>query len=457
MTKGFTNQTDLKSEILLLYHHALRFDAPTIMEHVSSFGSHSKFKVHKVNTELGFLECLRTMKFQIIVLHYSLFGMWPCMLNEEFLIYLDTCESSYKVAFFQDEYHFCRERFSFINRYKIDCIYTLLEPIYFKDVYQKWTSAKKLIHVPITGYVSKKMISLAERITKPYGKRKNDIGYRARKLPYYMGKGAQEKSQIALGFQEHANKAGLKLDIETDESKRIYGKKWYKFIANCRAVLGAESGVTIFDIDGTVYSGCKRMIELKPNISFDEVWKEFLYKWEGNIPNRVFSPRHFEAAAFRTCQILFEGRYAGLMEPMIHYFPLKKDFSNFDEIIRLFRDKKRCKEITDNAYMDLIASGRYSYKRFIKDFDEELFREGIKPESSNNGICQLEVILRRNKIICFRKTISKKICNKWKSYTAKMNTLLRALFFRSILIKIVKKLLGEKNWKLLKSFLNCLL
>ena len=50
------------------------------------------------------------------------------------------------------------------------------------------------------------------------------------------------------------------------------------------------------------------------------------------IDLRTISPRHFEAAAFRVCQVLFEGRYAGVMEPMRHYIPLRKDFSNFDEV-----------------------------------------------------------------------------------------------------------------------------
>ena len=30
---------------------------------------------------------------------------------------------------------------------------------------------------------------------------------------------------------------------------------------------------------------------------------------------------------------LFEGRYAGAMEPMRHYIPLRKDFWNFDEVV----------------------------------------------------------------------------------------------------------------------------
>src|ERR1043165_1939187 len=105
--------------ILLLYHHPLRRDAPPRMEHVNSFRECSRFKVWNVNTELGFPRALAGLEFQAIVLHYSLFGSTSYMLGEEFLRYLDECESSYKVAFFQDEIQLCQQRFRFLNRHKI--------------------------------------------------------------------------------------------------------------------------------------------------------------------------------------------------------------------------------------------------------------------------------------------------------------------------------------------------
>ena len=39
---------------------------------------------------------------------------------------------------------------------------------------------------------------------------------------------------------------------------------------------------------------------------------------------RTIGPRHFEAAAMRVCQVLFEGSYSGLMEPMRHYIPVRR-------------------------------------------------------------------------------------------------------------------------------------
>src|SRR5688572_11568165 len=133
------NQSEsMVAGLLLLYHHPLAADAATIMEHVSAFERHSRFKIWTVNTELGFPASLRRMKFEGIILHYSIFCT-PYNLDADFLSYLAEHPQSYKLAFFQDEHHYCRQRFDFLNQHRIDCVYTLLEPEYFKNVYQKYT------------------------------------------------------------------------------------------------------------------------------------------------------------------------------------------------------------------------------------------------------------------------------------------------------------------------------
>ena len=103
-----------------------------------------------------------------------------------------------------------------------------------------------------------------------------------------------------------------------------------------------------------------------------------LPRWEDKVYYRTISPRHFEAAAFRICQVLFEGHYSGVLEPMTHYVPLKKDFSNIDEVIGLIRDAEVRGELTENAYRDLIASGDWSYRRFVQGVDSVLAKAGVE-------------------------------------------------------------------------------
>lgn len=380
--------------ILLLYHHWLAPNAPTIMEHVNAFERYSRFTVWTINTELGFPEGLHALEFQIIVLHYSLFGWLPFSLPDQFYKYLERSQSAYKVAFFQDEYRYWPQRAEFLNRYGVACVYTLVEPPYFTETYLKYTHVPRLVST-LPGYVSDNLLNLAHRFAKPSEQRTIDIGYRGRQLPYWFGKGSQEKHRIGVRFRELAENLGLTLDIESEEEKRIYGDKYYQFLANCRAVLGVEAGISIFDIDDTVRPQYEQLIAENPRINFDEAHAKLLHRFEDRIPYRTISPRHFEAAAFRVCQILFEGSYSGIMQPMVHYIPLKKDFSNLGEVVRLFKDAELRQQVTENAYRDLIASGRHSYQRFVESFDQELLAAGFTPGIPASQVQEVTSLLDR--------------------------------------------------------------
>src|SRR5262249_17794831 len=246
--------------ILLLYHRpALLNDASTVVDNIEAFSKYSRFKFWQVNTEYGFPPKLGRCRFPVILLHYSLFGGERYYLDSKFLKYLDDSKLAYKVAFFQDEYRYCQKRFAFLNRYSVDCVYTLLEPEYFDAVYKKYTGVPKLIfHIP--GYVSEGLEEASQKFFKPDHFRTVDIGYRGRPLLFYMGKGAREKGGIAEGFLKRAEGLGLKLDIEHTEKKRIYGDAWYRFTADCKGFLGVEAGVSIFDLDDTVRIECERRI-----------------------------------------------------------------------------------------------------------------------------------------------------------------------------------------------------
>jgi hypothetical protein len=367
--------------ILHLYHRPLPVfhrDASTVLEHVDSFRKFSRFPVWQVNTQLGLPRRLRGMRFRIVVLHYSLFAAGGYHLGEDFLAYLgDECEDSFKVAFFQDEYHFCRDRFAFLDRYGVDCVYSCFEPEYLEQVYGRHTDVR-ILKSNIPGYVSDRMVSHAARFARPDAEREVDVGYRGRPLPPYVGRGGLEKYEIGVEFLERARGLGLRLDIACGEEDRIYGEDWDRFIAGCRAFLGTESGVSVVDLEDEVFAEYSRLVATGRTVTVEELERGSMARWQG-IPYRTISPRHFEAAALRVCQILYEGRYSGAMEPMVHYIPLAKDFSNFDEVIELFRDPVVRARLTENARRDLIASGAWGYEAFVRGFDATLAEEGLEP------------------------------------------------------------------------------
>ncbi len=135
-------------------------------------------------------------------------------------------------------------------------------------------------------------------------------------------------------------------------------------------MLGVESGVSAFDLEDEVLDEYNERQRLGLPVELDDL--ESLPRWEDVVHYRTASPRHFEAASLRVCQVLYEGHYSGVMEPMVHYIPLRKDFSNFDEVVAMIRDDDVVRGIAENAYRDLIASGDWSYKRWVAGIDETL-------------------------------------------------------------------------------------
>lgn len=365
--------------VLLLYSRGFSPYASTVLEHVNAFPKHSRFGFVKVNTSMGFPSWLTRTHFNAIVLHYSLFGTYPYSMDGHFYDYLGRSRSSYKIVFFQDEYRFCRERFQFIQDYKVDCVYSLADPAVAHAIYTL-RGGVPTVRYTHPGYVDDGLINSAARRHRSDQVRSIDVGYRARAIPYYLGEHGQEKTVIAAGFVDRAKESGLVLDISCDPAQRIYGDAWHDFLANCRGCLGVEGGASVIDLEGEVYAAWKRHVAENPALSFREFKRKasrVLAKWERAVPYYQITPRHFEAAAFRVCQILFEGGYSGILKPMVHYIPLKKDFSNFDEALKRFKDPATRRDLTEKAYRDLIHSGRYSYKRFIRSFDKELAREKL--------------------------------------------------------------------------------
>ena len=98
----------------------------------------------------------------------------------------------------------------------------------------------------------------------------------------------------------------------------------------------------------------------------------------------AISPRHLEACATKTCQVLVEGSYNGILTAGEHFIELKKDFSNIHLVLDKIKEDKQREHIVNRAYKDIVQSGKYSYNNFVKDvMDVTLDNESvIKSDSS---------------------------------------------------------------------------
>ena len=72
-----------------------------------------------------------------------------------------------------------------------------------------------------------------------------------------------------------------------------------------------------------------------PAATFDDVEREHPRAVRGQWrSSRPVSPRVFEAAALGTAMVNFPGSYSNVVGTGVHYVPLEKDFSNFDEVVQ---------------------------------------------------------------------------------------------------------------------------
>ncbi len=276
-----------------------------------------------------------------------------------------------KIVILQDEQDYLFWHFDFITKFAPNLIITAQQPHNVPFVFGALAQNPNIqFMTALTGYVNDNLFFVSSTI--PINKRAITIGYRSREVPYIFGKLTREKYDIGVFFQEYCQKNSITFDIGLSEARRIYGADWFKFMQNCRVVLGSESGSNIFDKNGEIHAQVADYLQKNPKASFDEVFGKFLQEHEAKIHVGCISPRVFEAIACKTGLLMFEGNYSGVVKPWVHFIPLKKDYSNISEVMAFVHDDVKLQKMIDTAYHDIILSGQYHYKNYIAQIDEWL-------------------------------------------------------------------------------------
>lgn len=96
--------------------------------------------------------------------------------------------------------------------------------------------------------------------------------------------------------------------------------------------------------------------------------------WDGHALGAI-GPRHLEAAAARTCQVLVEGGYSGVLEPDVHYLPVRPDLTDVDAVVERLGDRRLVAATAERAYADLVLSGRYGYAALAARLESVLDEE----------------------------------------------------------------------------------
>jgi len=384
-------------------------DASTVTDHLDAF---LQFSRHRV-TQLSFLQRLpsrlKLERFDVIVIHYSIaIGyLRDHYINAETRARVRAFDGL-KVVFIQDEYRSVHSVWDSLENLRADVLFTCVPEGEIEKVYPEGTLPHVTKVNTLTGYVPQ---NLARRTPRKIADRPIDVGYRSRKPPFWLGRLGYEKREIASTFIERAKGSGLKLDISCEESDRIYGAKWIDFISSCKVMLGVESGASVFDFTGGLQKTVDEYTAANPDADFAAVHKEFLQPYEGLIRLNQISPRCFEAAALGTVMVLYEGDYSGILIPGRHYISLKKDFSNFDEVVVLLKDDRALQEMADRTREEIAFNPRYSYQSFVANFDAvveaEFSKRGKQSVSNPYGGLGFNFALLRSPRYCAHRFVSK--------------------------------------------------
>ena len=305
---------------------------------------------------------LKFRSFDAILIMHSVFSNTNRLNKHPLLFDLLVASTTPKIFFMANEYKSMPQKMEFSKNLNISMLVT--------------QSSSKKVHSLYKNELRCEIIGLPNALVntalfEPHFKQNErgiDIGYRSTSGPLYFGH--QERSTIAEYFIDNSIKYDLKLDVSTNDSNRFSSKQWAEFLNNCKAILGTESGYDYFETTDKTRLAVNKFVAENPNANFDTVHETFFEKYGAKIPMRVLSGRNVEAAATKTLQILFEGEYQGYLKPDIHYIPLKKDFSNFDETIKKFQDIRLVTQITNNAY-DLVQSELHP-NRIIENLHKHL-------------------------------------------------------------------------------------
>jgi hypothetical protein len=269
-----------------------------------------------------------------------------------------------KVAFPQDDYHHSDTLDELLCDLKCDAVFTPLIEHHHR-LYPR-TSAQTDFFGVLTGYVDDAQIDARALYAKRFCERTRRIVQRVTFYPPWGGSFSRIKGETAEMVKSAALARHLcGIDISTDPDDVLVGDAWFRLLGDAKFCLGAESGVSLWDRTGEILDCTRAYLAAYPDAGFAEVEAACFPGLDRQYTFSAISPRLFEAAQLRCCQILVEGKYLPGFEPYEHYIPLAADGSNLDEVFELIADERAAEGRAAAAYAVLIDNPDYRYSRLV--------------------------------------------------------------------------------------------
>lgn len=363
------------SNILIIYYFRYQFPMrKAIEEHLYSFKKYGQEKIHYLNAAFDFPSYLKKMHWDVIIYHTTYLSVyrWGGQQNPRF--HYEKCleenkvferSSACRAILPQDEFYNSVFACRFINDMKITDVFSVSPMSEWPKIYKEVNFEHVRFHKVLTGYLADDVLKDIDQLRVKNQNRTIDIGYRAWKAEFWLGRHGLLKNLVGEIVNKAAKKVPVKTDISNEQKDVLLGLDWYRFLLRCKFVLGVEGGSSILDYKGDICCKVNEYLKNNPTASFEEVERCCFPEEDGKLSLFAISPRHFEACATLTCQILVEGEYDGVLKPYVHYIPLKKDFSNIQEVLEILADNKTRETIVENAYRDIVASKKFHYSHFV--------------------------------------------------------------------------------------------
>lgn len=253
------------------------------------------------------------------------------------------------VSFIGNEYDLMAEKIAFLKDVRADVVCSQLPLDAAQYFYEELTQSR--------------VISLPHALNPddyqaPIGNvRTTDVGFIGAVYPAWVGD--LERTMMILATQEIAPLLQLKHDIRLQNLPRA---SWAAFLGNTRAVIGAESGSYYLHGKGQLLSQAKQWCAANPHAQFEEVEARFFTDRSGVPSGKTISSRHFEPIGTRTCQVLMEGSYAGVLVPNEHYIPVRKDLMDLPEALRRATDEAERVEMVNRAYLHAMDAHTHAHR-----------------------------------------------------------------------------------------------
>ncbi|MDX2084769.1 MAG: hypothetical protein SFZ03_05210 [Candidatus Melainabacteria bacterium] len=371
-----------KKNILVLYQGTSLPLRNTTETHLYCWKRYSQHQTIYFNTRFPLPEwLLRFLRVDAIVGDTLFADHWENEFLENFpkrYPYL-TRLGCLKLILPQDEFYNMKVLNTFIGAFGITHLLTVSLPHDWPTLYPDVDPTRVHIETKLTGYLDDGVVSrvnalakeMTNKATEP--SRPIDIGYKVWKSEYWLGEHAMHKVWLAERVDPLARERQLTSDLETFSQYALYGDDWFRYLLSCRATIGVESGASLLDWEGNIRKVVTAYVQANPQASFQTVRDACFPGLDYNIRLFCVSPRHLECALTRTCQILLEGEYNGMLTPWVHYIPVQRDYSNLEAAIDFFLNQPEAvATIVENAYQDLVATERYHYKTFVRHVETSI-------------------------------------------------------------------------------------